>query len=376
MQTKKTLCTLLCLVLLAGMLTGCGAKAPPVSDSSAPTANPTDAPKPADADDAHEAIIAALDLDENAKAELLRAYELGFPLDKAAQETVSGAELAPLLDAFVAYAAPEKLAEWEALYPVLRAGNEPLIRFDAMACLFLAAYHVGGSYDRADLTVISSIETMPPPWEQGYAIRYELYGDMASNPHFVIEGNDFGYLDASSYFYCLSCETYPFEYDKATNSLRPGDNCTYAEALRAILRLIENYDPALGTAPTPEQLVQNTIHGILQDSEFYFAEDTAAAAPYYTLAEQRKESILNSPTAIVKSDTFIRGETYTGTAYYVSNNGDDSHDGLTPETAWKTPDRATWGDVKPGDAVFFERGQCVPPAKPHHTRPILHSPYR
>ena len=98
------------------------------------------------------------------------------------------------------------------------------------------------------------------------------------------------------------------------------------------------------------------IQEILPNSEFYFLEDEAALAPYYAEADARKDAILNSPTTIVKSDTFIPGETYTGTAYYVSPNGNDDNDGLSPETAWKSPEHVVWGDVQEGDAVFFERG--------------------
>ena len=76
------------------------------------------------------------------------------------------------------------------------------------------------------------------------------------------------------------------------------------------------------------------------------------------------DAILNTETEIVHSDTYIAGETYTGTAYYVSNDGNDDNDGLTPETAWQTISRLAqeaggWereGVLKPGDAVFFRRG--------------------
>lgn len=98
------------------------------------------------------------------------------------------------------------------------------------------------------------------------------------------------------------------------------------------------------------------IQEILPNSEFYFLEDETALAPYYAEADARKDAILNSPTTIVKSDTFIPGETYTGTAYYVSPNGNDDNDGLSRETAWKSPEHVVWGDVQEGDAVFFERG--------------------
>lgn len=46
----------------------------------------------------------------------------------------------------------------------------------------------------------------------------------------------------------------------------------------------------------------------------------------------------------------------TGTAYYVSSGGDDNNDGLSPETAWKTPKRVTDAVLKSGDGVFFKRG--------------------
>ena len=53
----------------------------------------------------------------------------------------------------------------------------------------------------------------------------------------------------------------------------------------------------------------------------------------------------------------------TGKTYYISNNGDDNNDGLSPETAWATLDRAfetywplTRTLLKPGDAVLLERG--------------------
>lgn len=64
-------------------------------------------------------------------------------------------------------------------------------------------------------------------------------------------------------------------------------------------------------------------------------------------AEALKNSILNSKTEI----------TYAGTAYYVSNVGNDENNGLTPQTSWATLDRVTNAkELKFGDAVFFKRG--------------------
>lgn len=63
-------------------------------------------------------------------------------------------------------------------------------------------------------------------------------------------------------------------------------------------------------------------------------------------ADKRRETILNTPTEI----------TVTGKSYYVSNSGNDSNDGLSPETAWATVDKVNNTMFYSGDAVFFKRG--------------------
>src|SRR5688572_628179 len=44
-------------------------------------------------------------------------------------------------------------------------------------------------------------------------------------------------------------------------------------------------------------------------------------------------------------------------AYYVSPSGDDANDGRSPQTAWRTIDRANGRNWNPGDALLFEGGQ-------------------
>lgn len=62
-------------------------------------------------------------------------------------------------------------------------------------------------------------------------------------------------------------------------------------------------------------------------------------------------------------NTMVTDLEITGKTYYISNNGDDNNDGLSPETAWATLDRAfetywplTRDLLKPGDTVLLERG--------------------
>lgn len=45
-----------------------------------------------------------------------------------------------------------------------------------------------------------------------------------------------------------------------------------------------------------------------------------------------------------------------GKKYYVSNRGNDSNDGLSPEKAWATITKVNAANLKSGDAVLFERG--------------------
>ena len=116
---------------------------------------------------------------------------------------------------------------------------------------------------------------------------------------------------------------------------------------------------------TPGRLLPHTngdlATTIFPDSTFLLADkDGAKIEAYRAQAAERKEAIVNSKTSIVKADTFVPGETYSGKAYYVSPDGDDSNDGLTPETAWKTTNAVTdahySNKLKKGDAVFFRRG--------------------
>lgn len=126
-----------------------------------------------------------------------------------------------------------------------------------------------------------------------------------------------------------------FDYDTFTFHLT--EPLTVEDALVSLTRLMESFPDVAAQLPETEA-------------------DTAKASAWLQEAKDKRDAIINSATAIVKSDTFTKGETYTGTAYYVSNDGDDSADGTTPETAWATIDRVNSANLQYGDAVFFRRG--------------------
>ena len=86
---------------------------------------------------------------------------------------------------------------------------------------------------------------------------------------------------------------------------------------------------------------QNSVSSPSLDEEILFA------------VNERKEGI----------NTAVTDLEITGKTYYISNSGNNNNDGLSPETAWATLDRAfethwplTRDLLKSGDAVLLERG--------------------
>ncbi|MBO4979797.1 MAG: hypothetical protein J6D16_05260, partial [Clostridia bacterium] len=63
-------------------------------------------------------------------------------------------------------------------------------------------------------------------------------------------------------------------------------------------------------------------------------------------SEARKREILNAPDAVE----------IVGTAYYVSNGGNDQNDGKSPDTPWRTLDRVNAASLAEGDGVLLRRG--------------------
>lgn len=96
-------------------------------------------------------------------------------------------------------------------------------------------------------------------------------------------------------------------------------------------------------------------------------------------AEARRQAILNSETSIIKSDTYVMGKTYTGTAYYISNSGDDGNNGCSPEAPFATVEPLRNIEMQFGDAIFFERGGlwrgCEMPVDVLETEGITFSAY-
>lgn len=306
------------------------------------------------------------------ETEIQRAEALGLPVDKLDQETVTGQEMTQLLDHLVWVTDAEKLEQWKNMIPNFRKGDAPISRYDGMAALFLAAELLGQDQLNNDEwgTIHGTIGESC--WEKMHW-NYEYFStEDAGRP--AMEWN----LSASAYFYSfgrlsLFSGKLLFDYDENTNSMRTDENLTWQEAVLAVSRMHDSIEGNL----SEERDITELDRKILSE------------------VEAARKQILNTESDWTLGDG--------GKVYYVSPNGNDENDGLTPETAWQTLDKVNsaaleefiypgsmiedeifkflegmiedeefleefpeyiwarenkgnWAHLNPGDVVLFERG--------------------
>ncbi len=364
MYIKRSLCILLCLILLIGILAGCGAEMPSVSEGSASGTGPSPASTPEESTElSPEDRIDSLSIVDSWKQELYFAAYMGLPLDKLAQETVTGEQMTELLDAWIAYEAPEMLSVWQSMYPAFRSYTEPLPRIDVQSMIFLAIQFLGNEYTSYSLTVdnvnralvdISFNETCDPTWSLYGTVDNFDFGIFGID-HFGVGGTYLNHVSRSP----VSGEP-PLAYDAQKNSYRMKDNASFLDAALAIAR---------SAAIVHEDMFEYVI--------------CPEEQKILDLAAARKEAIFNAASEWAVNEG--------GKVYYVSPSGDDSNDGLSPETAWQTLGKVNsasiianaqemdilpenidpreypsyqwaldhpgeWAELNPGDVVLFERG--------------------
>ncbi len=267
------------------------------------------------------------------EAELDRALELGIGVYRETDEAVTFAEFMRMLDRTIELADSTKLKEWHTRLPEARESVEIMTRADGMFAILCAAESLGEKYAR------KNVENSGILWERlgnwGGKTGQEYQPNDIIFPRSLQEGiptilfnpqddNENRRGDAITYSFgrmsYYSNRTL-FDYEAAGNTMRVSDPFLYTEALLAALRL---YDSGLDG----ERVLTDADRDILR------------------LAEERKEAIINSPTLVE----------VTGKKYYVSNSGNDKNDGRSPETAWASIKKVNNAKLKPGDGVFFKRG--------------------
>ena len=109
----------------------------------------------------------------------------------------------------------------------------------------------------------------------------------------------------------------------------------------------------------------NSISSINDLSEITSAEYSVDA--YDSCETATRYTALTSTVNILDASFYDRVENVltsentdlsgiTGTVYYISENGDDSNGGTSPDAAWKTLSKLASATLDSGDAVVFERG--------------------
>ncbi len=269
-------------------------------------------------------------------AELARAVKLGFGSYKSSNPTVTYTEFMTMLDKAVELTDKSKLATWKKKYSDARKSKKTINRGNAIIGVFAAAETLGGEvYSRncedKGQGSYSGEWTVEKFW--GNVSRIPVGFEIFTKDYSPDRGN---FLDWASHYVTSRAsaitEKTIFEYKEGEKYIAADENLKYQEALTAALRLYES-------SPT-DHIVGNDKKSV----------------EILSLADKRRDKIINSETTITKSNTFIQGKTYTGTAYYIAKNGNDSNDGMSPETAWATISKVNSAELKYGDVVFFKRG--------------------
>jgi hypothetical protein len=284
-----------------------------------------------------------IDIDD---PEIKRAVDYGFVPEELLGNwtaTITFSQYCTMIKNMLALYDENLVPQWEKTAADALASDDPMQREYGILTSYYAATLMGlghttnGNWRYLDEALHIDADTFfDANYTKWFPDNQEPTGfyDNAARKH--ISGWDYG---GSSRFWAMG-QTSPvsgkllFDIDYDQKSNRPYDKFTRQEAIWSVLRLYESRFKAVDalSASDPKSLE------ILNQ------------------AGARREAILNSPTGIVKSDTLIQGKTYTGTAYYVAVDGDDSKDGKSPETAWATMNKVNSVKLAYGDAVFFKRG--------------------
>ncbi len=254
-------------------------------------------------------------------------------------ETILWNEMLDMLANIIALCDASVLESWN---DIVSSNEDKMQRDDGMLAIYEAACVLGiGQQARGGWSEVNAYYNAHREFSGEYSPHSTVFANVRETaPYEDIPGRLAGwdYMTCAR-FYSMGQSSVanpePF-FNHVDEDTRFNDTLTRREAITATAKLIQAYE--------------------VMHSGGYTIPETNWGDPLLAEAAAAREAILNSPTTITKGEELILGETYTGTAYYVSNSGDDNNDGLSPETAWATLEKAESAYLQYGDAVFFERG--------------------
>lgn len=324
---KRILCLLLVLTMVLSLFAGCNSEKTVESEAEAATEVNVETTAPIVQEESHEIQM------------LLEQGWIPETIKQDLDETILWNEMLTMIEDVICLCDESPLAQW---HSIVNPIDSPMERDDGMLAIYEAACVLGiGDKARYNQPAAQAWLSANLKYSRGYSPNCDLFSNEQEMPPYVpypgqeaasdyIEGAKFFSVGQSS-----GANLEPF-FAYADEEIRYDDPLTRREAITATAKLIQAYED--------------------EQSGGYTIPETNWDDPLLAEAKAARETILNSPTTITKGEELILGETYTGTAYYVSNTGNDRSDGKTPETAWATLNKVERAKLKYGDAVFFERG--------------------
>lgn len=290
-------------------------------------------------------VILTLKVQKAPDAEILRAINYGFVPDIIRgdwDKAVTFKQYCIMLKNMLSLYNNKLVPKWEKTGSRALASNDIMHRDHGMLATYYAACLMGigqttnGNWQMNqffDIDLAHGFDWDYEKWFPDYNRKSPFY-----NIEHKKQISGWNY-DVSARYWCVgqtSCVSgnRVFDIDFQKKTVRPMDDFNRKDAIHAVLRV---YESTFTIADKPS------------------ANDTNSKE-ILSLADIRRASIINSETSIIKSNIFVQGKTYTGIAYYVSNNGNDTNEGTSPETAWATISKVNTAELKYGDSVFFRRG--------------------
>ncbi len=329
MRFNKTISILLSMVMAVGLITGCGG---------------TDT-----------ALAAGFD------AELTKAIDTGIMPETwlaDLKKPVTIGEFNQAITKIVAMCNPDFVPKWEKAAAQALKRTDVAQRDDAILSIFEAAIIMGIDKESALCENTEDWESKSPAedWWEGRSWDYDyfpnwdtVYEHEQYDEDYNVQMHSAWYVErrlstVSQKHIFEPTEKWTFGFDR---------NVSREEAARALLRWMESsFSITYGLGSGVEKV---RVIG-LEDQAVYAGISQEEITAIRNAAKERKQAIINSPTTIVKADQYVMGESYSGTAYYVSNNGSDRNNGRSPEKPFATMKPFEKIELKYGDAVFFERG--------------------
>ncbi len=245
------------------------------------------------------------------------------PLAAAApvqRDVITAKEFCAMLSNVVAEIGEAYLAAWQEVAATALQSDLPLTYQLAMICTYEAACVLGAGVNPTGDWLANAdhswdnMRNYSDCWPNIYEEAPFVYPTDYDNGSVHFAGGQTSYGDGKPVF--------DFPWEQASEYFMAGITREHAQTL------VNRFRDSL--ICLPKYADTDTVNAILRE------------------AEQRRTDILDSSTTVTPE---------SGTAYYVSNSsGGDGNNGLSPETAWQTINHVNMADLKPGDTVYFNRG--------------------